>query len=224
MDWSRQSLTFRFAQPPRSAARVVAARLGVVLEERHPAQEGVSFHARGPGEETIGVMMVDVGDASSGVESAEPSAMSVVPVLPGSTIVRVHATGRAKSVIDALTGVGFVLTGREPFPPAWVQEADAAWQRLLPELRAEGWHIELTCFAAPIQLEGKVPGGDWFYYRCRWNTCSLSVGGDDPADGAVWSGERKVDGAHAASHLHPDEAVRILLELHARWLLQPGTG
>lgn len=127
-------------------------------------------------------------------------------------------------MIDTLLRAGFVLANREPYLPAWVQQADAAWGRLLPELRAADWQIELTCFAAPIQLEGTVPAGDRFYYWCRGNSCSLSIGGTDPADAAPWNGEKTVESDFAASYLPPDAAVRILLDLLGQWLQQPGLG
>ncbi|GAB1817112.1 hypothetical protein [Herbidospora sp. RD11066] len=94
----------------------------------------------------------------------------------------------------------------------------AAWDRLLPELRSRGWEIELTCHYAPVQLEGAVPSGELFYYRCRHETCALSIGGDDPVDGYDWMGERTTEGASSASWLPPDDAVRILLDLHDEWL------
>jgi hypothetical protein len=94
-------------------------------------------------------------------------------------------------------------------------EPAAAWQPLLAELSAQGWEVELTCSAAPVQLEGRVPTGETFYYRCRHNTCSLELGVTD--ESSDWEGELAVDGEFAASYLDPDEAVRILLRLHARW-------
>lgn len=115
-------------------------------------------------------------------------------------------------------------SGREPVQPAWAREAHTAWQRLLPELRAAGWQIEVTCFNAPVQLEGAAPAGDLFYYRCRWNACELSIGGDDPVATALWRGEQTLDDRYAASFLHPDDAVRILLELHTEWLGQRDSG
>ncbi|MEV0820593.1 hypothetical protein [Nonomuraea rubra] len=223
VDWSRQSLIFTSEQPVRSAARALAAALGIELEETH--RDGfVSFHAGGPDGESIGVMDTDAQRATSGSLPAEQREAVLASIPREPTSVLVHATGRAGSVVDALTSAGFTLTHRDPFPPADVQEADAAWARLLPELRSRGWEIDVTCFAAPVQLEGAVPEGDRFYYRCRWDTCSLDVGGDDPSAVGDWVGEQSLEGEYAASYLHPDEAVRILLELHGRWLREAGTG
>ncbi|MEU4704365.1 hypothetical protein [Nonomuraea dietziae] len=222
MDRSRQSLTFTSEQPIRGAAQTLAAALGIVLEEKHHDQGGISFHARGPSGESIGVMDTDAQRARFDLLPAEQREAVIDSIPREPTRVLVHSTSRAGSIIDALTSAGFTLTSRDPHPPADVQEADAAWQRLLSDLRSWGWEIEITGFAAPIQLEGALPSGDRFYYRCRWDTCSLDIGGDDPAAVADWTHEQIVEGDHAASYLRPDEAVRILLDLHTQWLRQTG--
>ncbi|MGW6501237.1 hypothetical protein [Nonomuraea angiospora] len=221
VDWSRQSLTFTSEQPAQGAAQTLAATLGIVLEEKHHDQYGISFHARGPNGESIGIMNTDSQRAMSNHLPAKQREALIDSIPREPTSVLVHATSRADSIIDALTSAGFTLTSRNPHPSADVQEADAAWQRLLPELRSQGWTIEITGFAAPIQLEGALPSGDRFYYRCRWDTCSLDIGGDDPAALANWTREQIVEGEYAASYLHPDKAVRILLDLYAQWLQQP---
>ena len=43
-----------------------------------------------------------------------------------------------------------------------------------------------TCIAAPVHVEGRVPGGDLFYFRSRHGDACLAVGGPDPADVAPW--------------------------------------
>jgi hypothetical protein len=55
---------------------------------------------------------------------------------------------------------------------------------------------------------------------CR-ATCSTTSAGNSagPADAAPWHGAESV-GGECAGYLHPADAVRILLTLHARWLRQ----
>lgn len=103
-------------------------------------------------------------------------------------------------------------------PSGRARDPDAVWRPLLARLRAQGFEVEVTAYAAPVQLEGRVPSGPRFYYRCRWETCTLGVGGDDPADVAEWEGERFLEGEYSAGHLAPAEAVRVLLALHSAWM------
>jgi hypothetical protein len=218
MDWSRQTLTFASDAKAKVAARTVAAALGVRLKKTTSRQLGTSFHTEDwhdAAAESVSVMETADERRLLGTLPAAPPSRAELPSEP--TIVFIQETSRADAIIEALTGAGLRLVHREPCPPAYVQEADAAWRRLLPELRSAGWEVEVTGHAAPVQLEGKVPSGDRFYYRCRWDTCSLDIGGDDPADSPEWTGEQVIDGEYAASHLNPEDAVRILLDLHAGW-------
>ena len=59
---------------------------------------------------------------------------------------------------------------------------EASWQQLPPSLRSERGTTVVTCHAAPVQLEGMVPTGEHFYFCCRQVTCSLGIGGINPAD------------------------------------------
>ncbi|WP_104482549.1 hypothetical protein, partial [Actinokineospora auranticolor] len=105
--------------------------------------------------------------------------------------------------------------------PETSKHLTTARQRVLAELRGEGWELELTSPGAPFQLEGRAPSGEEFYFRCRWSTCSLEFGDfDDPA----WYGEYEIEdgGEYAASNIEPDEAVRVLRLLHERWLAESG--
>ena len=101
---------------------------------------------------------------------------------------------------------------------------EARWQQLLSSLRGEGWTAVVTCHAAPVQLEGTVPTGESFYFRCRWKACSLGIGGEDPVDAPAWENEVTLKDGASASYLPPDDAARILLMLHARWLSQVDDG
>jgi hypothetical protein len=214
MDWSRQMLLFGCDLDARTAAGIVGRALGMRLEERRHDQLGISFHADDP---TGGTISVSENRRLFDQSDEEPQRADVSrPAEP--TTVYVHATGQAEAIVAALTDEGFHLHRRAPWPPADVQLADAAWKRLLPGLRDQGWEVTLTGSAAPVQLEGRVPSGQSFYYRCRYDTCSLGIGGEDPAGWADWEGEQEVDGGEfAASYIEPDDAVRILLALYADW-------
>ncbi|WP_273937709.1 hypothetical protein [Kutzneria chonburiensis] len=77
-------------------------------------------------------------------------------------------------------------------------------------LRAAGWQVDMTCGAAPVQLEGVLPCGELFYFRARHDEVLLAVGGEDPADIAPW--EREVE-QEDASYLPADPGLRLLAEL-----------
>jgi GNAT superfamily N-acetyltransferase len=88
------------------------------------------------------------------------------------------------------------------------------WDAALTTLREAGWQVEMTCHAAPVQLEGVLPCGERFYFRSRHDEVLLAVGGVDPADAAPW--ERQVDSApHDASFLPAEPGLRLLLDLAA---------
>jgi hypothetical protein len=75
-----------------------------------------------------------------------------------------------------------------------------------------------------VQLEGTEPTGEPFYFRCRWDTCALGIGGEDPAAAPAWEDEVTLEDGISASHLPPGDAVQILLRLHTRWLSQVKDG
>jgi hypothetical protein len=55
----------------------------------------------------------------------------------------------------------------------WARAHERAWQDVIAVLRAEGWTAEMTCFAAPVQIEGRLSSGEPFYFRAR---------GEDPSE------------------------------------------
>ncbi|WP_439661458.1 hypothetical protein ACSHWB_08095 [Lentzea sp. HUAS TT2] len=93
----------------------------------------------------------------------------------------------------------------------WRQRSQAGWQRVLPELRRQGWDVDTGCLAAPVELEGHLPSGESFYLRCRWSTCSLEI--DDAEVGEV-----ELGGEFTASYILPDDAVAVLHDFHQEWL------
>jgi len=74
--------------------------------------------------------------------------------------------------------------GVDEKPTSWVATHEQEWDTALAELREAGWQAEMTCLAAPVQVEGVLPCGERFYFRSRHNEILPAVGGEDPADGA----------------------------------------
>lgn len=93
-------------------------------------------------------------------------------------------------------------------------EREAGWQAGLVRLRAEGWQAALTCASAPVQIEGRLPSGERFYFRARHDEVSLSVGGTDPAEVQDWERGERYPGA---SFLPAGDGFAILTRLAQRY-------
>ena len=89
---------------------------------------------------------------------------------------------------------------------------ERGWDAALAALRTTGWQVEITCHAAPVQLEGVLPCGEQFYFRSRHDEVLLAVGGADPADFAPWERTASHDNA---SYLPADPGLQLLLDLAA---------
>ena len=79
--------------------------------------------------------------------------------------------------------------------------------------------IELTCGGAPLQFEGRLDDGRWFYFRSRGEGCWLGVG--DSLDAAIDDSEnleigltRWESNRYAFSYM-PEEVGRVLIP----WML-----
>jgi hypothetical protein len=70
---------------------------------------------------------------------------------------------------------------REP-----LEKAKGAFQKFLDplyegykglrnKLTAEGWKIEGCGGFCPVQIEGRLPDGRWFYFRSRGEQCSIGI-------------------------------------------------
>ena len=93
----------------------------------------------------------------------------------------------------------------------------AEYRALLRSLRQEGFRVRWTCLVYPVQLEGRLPSGERFYFRCRGEQCSLSVAGakGDPVRAPSWEKDvTRWDWPDAGS-LPAAEAERVLRELVA---------
>jgi len=96
----------------------------------------------------------------------------------------------------------------------WATAHEQGWQDVVAVLRREGWVAEVTCSAAPVQVEGRLPGGRPFYFRARHGEATLAVGGDDPADIPEWERSERHE---MASHLPPDDGENIIRRLASRY-------
>jgi hypothetical protein len=50
----------------------------------------------------------------------------------------------------------------------------------LEQLRVDGFEARLTSILAPLQIEGRLPSGETFYFRSEWGQAQLGIGGDEP--------------------------------------------
>lgn len=108
-------------------------------------------------------------------------------------------------------------------PPRWAGVHQRAWDAALATLRGTGWQVEMTCPAAPVQLEGVLPCGELFYFRSRHDEVLLAVGGEDPADGTPWQRRASYGppgGGEEASYLSDQPGLGLLPEMSAGH--QPG--
>jgi hypothetical protein len=78
------------------------------------------------------------------------------------------------------------------------------------QLNDVGDRADLTCSAAPVQVEGRLPGGEKYYFRARHGEVCLAVGGVDPSNGAAW--ERCEDHPDA-SYLPAGDGLAIMRRL-----------
>ena len=100
-------------------------------------------------------------------------------------------------------------------------EHEQGWAAVLATLRAEGWVVDLTSSAAPVQLDGVMPSGESFYFRARNQVVLLAVGGEDPSDLALWESEEPWGkGEFDASYLPGDAGLVAIRTLHAEYLVR----
>jgi hypothetical protein len=86
-------------------------------------------------------------------------------------------------------------------------EHEADWRVGLELLRGQSWQADLTCAAAPVQVEGSLPGGELFYFRSRHVDVCLAVGGSDPSDIPAW---QQCEPHPDASYLPAGDGIAIL--------------
>ncbi|MEV6848148.1 hypothetical protein [Actinoplanes sp. NPDC051411] len=90
----------------------------------------------------------------------------------------------------------------------WAAEREGQW------LTAGGWRATPSRSAAPVQVEGVLPGGELFYFRARHDEACLAIGGPDPAGRAPWERCRP----HREAGLLPAaDGLAMLRELYEEW-------
>jgi hypothetical protein len=94
-------------------------------------------------------------------------------------------------------------------PTHWYQEREADWEAFFATLRVEGWTVKHVGLAAPLQLEGRLPNGEAFYFRARRDEVSLGVGGD-PCWYPVWEGREPYGSDENASYLPGKDGLAVL--------------
>lgn len=92
-------------------------------------------------------------------------------------------------------------------PTQWYRDREAEWETVFVTLRAEGWTVNHTGLAAPLQLEGRLPSGEAFYFRSRHDEVSLRIGGEDPSDSPAWEGRETYGSGSDASYLPGDDGA-----------------
>ena len=85
---------------------------------------------------------------------------------------------------------GSHILGPMTEPSQWYRKHGDEWEAALVTLRAEGWTVKHTGLAAPLQLEGRLPTGEVFYFRARHDEVSLGWAGMIPPTFQIGKGER----------------------------------
>ena len=124
----------------------------------------------------------------------------------------VWGTVLGEEIRTALAAFPFRLGSVGPGPTRNGLDRETSWHRVLAGLRADGWRIELNGSGdGLIQTAGTLPTGEEFYSNFKYECTYLQVGeGDD-----FWWTERPYP---RAGYMDPDEAGRVLRELHGFWL------
>lgn len=113
----------------------------------------------------------------------------------------------------------------------YFDERRRSFERVRGELESRGWELMRPPEGvAPVQAWGRLPSGEAFYLRCRWDECRLDVRADaEPEDVEVirhpdWRGSWAADGwgAFDASWAEPDEVLEAMLFLERRYRAERG--
>ncbi|MGI5504936.1 hypothetical protein [Lentzea sp. CA-135723] len=198
-DWSTQTVSLHVDADVATTARLVQERLGIALTKT----EGREHYS---------------GLDASGVELSVFGSRQILPgtllgeVDPERASIYVRHTTVGHAIVEALSGPPFHLNFIAPRSTAADQRRDAAWDRVLSRLTGEGWQAHLIIDGPPAVLQGHLPTGDEFELKCRGDRVVFYV---DEVSGALH--EEEIDYPDAG-FIEPDEALRVLRDLHQRWL------
>jgi hypothetical protein len=100
-------------------------------------------------------------------------------------------------------------------------EVSQRWEPLLNTFRSEGYEIAVSSVAFPLQVAGRLPSGEPFYFRERSGRCFLGVGGSEPDERPIKRIERIVPTDRGnPTFLEPHDAAQTLRAMLA--LLRSG--
>jgi hypothetical protein len=70
----------------------------------------------------------------------------------------------------------------------WLGNNHSEFAALVARLEEEGFKIKSATEQVPVQMEGILPDGENFYFRCRGKSCSLRVAakGIEPLENPYW--------------------------------------
>ena len=94
-------------------------------------------------------------------------------------------------------------------------QLDQEWQPFLEQLRAEGFEVRVTSLLAPLQIEGRLPTQERFYFRSEWGQARLNIGGETPWLRPDWMSWRDWDDPKRGDL--PGIALNEFRTLLARW-------
>ena len=107
-----------------------------------------------------------------------------------------------------------------------VEERARGFESVRHTLEGRGWTFTSgPGGVAPVQAHGRLPSGEAFYFRCRWDACTLRVrAGVDPESSELirapdWEAEWARDSwvRFDASWAEPADVLDALTELEARY-------
>ncbi len=95
-----------------------------------------------------------------------------------------------------------------------------AYDNFILRLNEEGFEASITCYMAPIQIEGRLPSKEKFILHSRHSTCCLSIASkdDDPIMNPIWEYvEDKGWGMEEAGCLSAQEIEPIFREMLSKY-------
>lgn len=95
-----------------------------------------------------------------------------------------------------------------------------AYDNLIIRLKEEGFEASMTCYMAPIEIDGKLPSQETFCFHSRHSRCSLSIAPEegDPIMSPIW--EYWIDkgwGIEEAGCLTAHEVETVFRELLSKY-------
>jgi hypothetical protein len=206
-DWSTQTVSINVDTDLATAVRLVEERLGIRLVENEYGQ----FRGPDASGATLSVSANDREIPYFLTDEQKASMRESIGPEPSSIYVQHTAVGQA--IVEALSGPPFRLNYIMPRATAADLRRDAGWERVVAALNEQGWRESwLRIDGPPVVLEGHVPTGEEYEIKCRGDECCFQV----DVDSFGWK-SYTLD-YEGAGIIEPDEAVRVLHELHRRWL------